>query len=297
MYTWAIALNATQSSTVGVACQGNLALDFLGRPVLDCSHAGGEPPREEYMTEPLIVREGHDGERLYDWKGVSRPSVTSIIRHGVAKPQLIQWAANKVTAIAVEHRKELAALSQIKAKKLIDALWDGDRLEAAGRGTTIHEQAENYALGKRVDITPEIEGYVQAFDHFCYDFRPVFLNTEALVISETHGYAGTLDAIVEIEGKVYVLDIKTGNYIWPEVALQLVAYARADYMGDKESGEETKLPVLHKRGLVLHLSATGYSLRPVRLGDTEFDCFLAALDMYHWSTDTSKSVLLPEWRK
>lgn len=246
---------------------------------------------------PLIVKEGHEGERLYGWKGVDYPSVTSIIRYGVAKPQLVQWAANKVTDIALEHRVEIAALPKTKAKKLITSKWDGDRLEAAGKGTAIHEQAENYALGKRVEITPEIEGYVKAFDSFCYDFRPKFLLTEALVISRTYGYAGTLDAVVEIDGKTYVLDIKSGNYIWPEVALQLVAYARADFTGNRESGEEAKLPDLYKRGLVLHLSPTGYELRPVRLGDIEFDAFLASLDMYHWGTDTSKSVILPAWTK
>lgn len=252
---------------------------------------------DEQLTTPLIVREGHEGERIYTWKDESYPSVTSIIRYGVAKPNLVQWAANKVQEIAIEKRVELAELKPTKAKKVIDSVWQGERDMAAGKGTAIHAQAENYALGRPVDITPDIEGYVKAFDNFCYDFRPEFVMTEALVVSRTYGFAGTLDAIVTIEGKTYVLDIKTGNYIWPEVALQLVAYSRADFTGDRRTGQESPLPDLYKRGLVLHLQDGAYELRPVRLSDTEFDSFLAALDMYHWSTDYSKTVLLPKWVK
>jgi hypothetical protein len=234
---------------------------------------------------------------MYDWKGTAYPSVTSIIRYGVAKPRLISWTADKIIEQAIRSRQELAALTDRKAKKLLIDLTERDRNAAADKGTAIHEQAENFALGKAVDLTPEIEGYVQAFDNFCYDFQPEFLYTEALVISRTYEYAGTLDAIVKIDGKVYVLDIKTGNYIWPEVALQLAAYSRADFLGDRNTGAETALPALHKRGLVLHLQDGSYELRPVRLGDTEFDTFLAAIDMYHWGTDTSKTVLLPQWVK
>lgn len=252
---------------------------------------------EASISLPLTVRESHEGDRLYNWKNVDYPSVTSIIRYGVAKPRLITWTADKIIDAAIKNRQGLAALTDRKAKKLLIDLTEKDRNAAADKGTAIHEQAENFALGKAVDLTPEIEGYVQAFNDFCYDFKPEFLHTEALVISRTYEYAGTLDAIVRIDGKVYVLDIKTGNYIWPEVALQLVAYSRADFLGDRTTGEESPLPALYKRGLVLHLQDGSYVLRPVRLGDTEFDSFLAAIDMYHWGTDLGKTVLLPPWVK
>jgi len=247
--------------------------------------------------EPLIVKATHEGDRLYNWKGDDYPSVTSIISHGVAKPGLVQWAANKVTEIALDNRVELATLSKARGKKVIDAIWHGERDAAAGKGTAVHEAAEKYALGQRVDLTPEIQGYVQAFDNFLYDFKPEFLLTEALVISRTYGYAGTLDAVVTIEGKTYILDIKTGNYVWSEVALQLAAYARADLTGDRTTGVESPLPPLDKRGLVLHLQPDGYTLRKVRMDDDVFNAFLASNDMYQWSTEISKSVLLPAWVK
>lgn len=250
------------------------------------------------ITPALTVKETHEGDRLYSVKGTDFPSVTSIIRYGVAKPRLVTWTADKIIDQAIRSRQILADLSSDrKAKTLLTKLTEKDRNAAADRGTAIHEQAENFALGKAVDITPEIEGYVKAFEDFCYDFKPEFLHTEALVVSRKYEYAGTLDAIVVIDGKVYVLDIKTGNYIWPEVALQLSAYSRADVMVNRKTGEESPLPALRKRGLVLHLQDGSYELRPVRLGDTEFDTFLAAIDMYHWGTDMSKTVLLPAWVK
>jgi hypothetical protein len=248
-------------------------------------------------TQPLIVTSTQEGDRLYSWKDHTYPSVTSVIRYGVAKPNLVPWAANKVLDLAVLMREEVSVLKKTKARKTLKDAWELERDIAADRGTAIHEAAEQYALGKAVDMVPEIEPYVKAFDSFCYDFKPEFMYTEALVVSHTYGYAGTLDSIVRIDGKTYVLDIKTGNYVWPEVALQLSAYARADFIGDRTSGKESSLPPLYKRGLVLHLQPDGYKLYPVRLGDTEFNSFLAAMDMYHWSTEISKSAILPAWVK
>ena len=50
------------------------------------------------------------------------------------------------------------------------------------------------------------------------------------VYSRTFGFAGTLDAICTIAGRRGLLDIKTGRSgVYPEVALQLAAYAHADF--------------------------------------------------------------------
>jgi hypothetical protein len=131
---------------------------------------------------------------------------------------------------------------------------------------------------------------VHQFQRFLLDWQPTYIEAEATVYNRTHGYAGTLDAIVEIEGKKYVLDIKTGKNVWPEAALQLAAYSHAEFFG-RSDGREDPFPPIH-RGLVLHLRSDDYSLVPVQIDDTVFDFFLSALDIHHWLRETSKYVIM-----
>ena len=48
--------------------------------------------------------------------------------------------------------------------------------------------------------------------------------------SEKLGYAGTLDRVITIDGKTYLVDIKTSNSIYPSYWLQLAAYR--ELLGD-----------------------------------------------------------------
>jgi hypothetical protein len=139
-------------------------------------------------------------------------------------------------------------------------------------------------------VTAPMEGFFQ----FLLDWTPKYEFTEATVVSDTYGYAGTLDSIAVIDGKRYILDIKTGRFVYPEVALQLAAYSRADYA--IVDGKQVELPTV-RRGLVLHLRPEGYELRPVRIDDEVFDSFLAAFDVHNWQVEGSKGVVGPAWER
>jgi len=56
-------------------------------------------------------------------------------------------------------------------------------------------------------------------------FTPEFI--ERQVWSRSHRYAGTVDALAEIDGKFGVLDIKTSPGFYPEYNLQTAAYVTA----------------------------------------------------------------------
>jgi uncharacterized protein YecE (DUF72 family) len=131
--------------------------------------------------------------------------------------------------------------------------------------------------------------YIRSFLNFINDWEPRYIETEASVFNREHGYAGTLDAIVEIDGKRYVMDYKTGKSVWPEVALQLAAYRYAEFIG-RADGREDRLPHCN-RGLVLHLRPDKYELVPVQVDGTVFDAFLSALDVHRWMKDVSKYVI------
>lgn len=48
-----------------------------------------------------------------------------------------------------------------------------------------------------------------------------------VVYSHEHQYAGAVDAVARFDGKIIVMDWKTGNQIHQEYALQVAAYAKA----------------------------------------------------------------------
>jgi hypothetical protein len=79
------------------------------------------------------------------------------------------------------------------------------------------------------------------------------------VIHDGKEYAGTLDRIVEVDGKFYIADLKTGtdlSYSWREIAIQLAAYANAEHIYNYQTAVRTSLPTVDKdRGIVFHLPA------------------------------------------
>lgn len=127
----------------------------------------------------------------------------------------------------------------------------------------------------------EITTRMQSFVEFVNDFRPRFLATETSVFSR-HGYAGTLDAIVDIyvvpPGELtprwvtVCVDWKSGKGIYEEVGLQLSAYARADFIGLPD-GTALPLPKC-EFAAVLHLTPKGYRFKWVDVSDAVYAVFL-----------------------
>lgn len=247
------------------------------------------------MTQPAnsIKRAG---SRFYvdPITGDKLPSVTSI-QNALAKPALQFWAAKMVAQCAVE---EFGTLAQMvgsgNADNAVDYLKRAPGRssgKAAGLGSEIHDLADRIGKGEILDrVHPDHQGFVDQLHKFIEDFEVGFMESEATVWSDTHGFAGTLDAIVMIDGEAILLDYKTGaSGIWPDVALQLNAYARADEILDK-SGERRPLPKIDGAA-ALHLRPDSYELIPVRLGDDVFDVFQALITASSWVREISKTVL------
>lgn len=122
---------------------------------------------------------------------------------------------------------------------------------AKSRGTTVHSIVEAYkTTGKQIETVPDkYKGYAEAFYRWVDDFNPRFVENEKTILSHKHRYAGTLDAIIEINGEKVLLDVKTSKKgeVYKEAHLQVSAYILAL----KEMGESID------RGFVLALSDTG----------------------------------------
>lgn len=106
----------------------------------------------------------------------------------------------------------------------------GDDQRSANTGTGVHRFAEDIDDGM-LDwqlvpdaAKPYLEHYAAAKERHGWST----LVKELTVFNMTVGYAGTPDRIMQVDGRVAVCDIKTGSGVWPDVALQLAAYANAE---------------------------------------------------------------------
>lgn len=228
------------------------------------------------------------------WTGVQAarlPSPSTIAKYADPNPDnLMNWAARKelegvillgdVTKYGTA--RELA--EALAAKKLT---WRHLRDAKGDTGTAVHDAFEKGLQGVPVPLSsakPEEQGHLIALDRFFNDhpeIRP--LQTEQVVYSREHGYAGRFDARVTMnlewdegitristEGASVLLDLKTSGYIGRAYHAQLHGYDLA--------AEECGIGA-SDRLLILQTRVEGtYTLWPCR---SSREAFLHALALYN----------------
>ena len=248
------------------------------------------------MTQPEVKTIKRDGSRFYvdPVSGVKVPSVTSIV--GCLPKRALQfWRGKMVAECAVEDFGVVADfISKGNPSAAIDHLKrapDRSSGVAAKTGSDVHGLCERINRGEDIGrVHPDLQAFVDQYRRFIVDFEPGFLEVEVTCWSETWGYAGTLDFIATVGGETVIVDIKTGKSgAWPDVALQLSAYANADFIIDA-AGERRPLPQIDAAA-VLTVRPDEYRLIPVRLGDDVFDTFKALIEVSKWEHDVSKTVI------
>lgn len=105
--------------------------------------------------------------------------------------------------------------------------------EAGKRGTAVHNLTEHYDNGIEVSLLNEdgypayamgewsmFEKYIEFRERFQFDI----IHNEMNMVSEQYKLGGTLDRVIKMNGKNYLIDIKTSNNIWKQYWIQLAAY-------------------------------------------------------------------------
>jgi hypothetical protein len=131
-------------------------------------------------------------------------------------------------------------------KWLADKGWDeaeAIKVAAGDKGSKVHLATEdiedgleipidakyyNRSLEQDEELTLEEVNCVQSFCEWLDETKPELIAKEITVINKEHRYAGTVDRIYRINGVIWIVDLKTSNYIWPSHELQLSAYSHAD---------------------------------------------------------------------
>ncbi len=100
---------------------------------------------------------------------------------------------------------------------------------SAVEGTMIHEAVEGILLDRNPQVPAAIVPAVRSFSAFLMANRievaPELV--ERRIVNYDHRYAGTVDAVARIGGKLGVLDIKTSAAVYRDYSLQTSAYMDA----------------------------------------------------------------------
>jgi hypothetical protein len=106
---------------------------------------------------------------------------------------------------------------------------------AAEEGTQVHELCELYLNGSELNFlsptgkpqyNPDIWIMFLRFVDFWEEYTPKLIETEVHLFSDKLEVAGTCDLIVEINDKLWLLDIKTSNQLHSTYELQTAVYGQ-----------------------------------------------------------------------
>ena len=241
------------------------------------------------QTQPRITRlDDRDlksrwgSGRYYDVEGVGTlPSVTTVL-NVISKPALVPWARN----LALEHARaalldsprpasfssyqEWVEHTIAKAKAWPDKVKD----QAADFGTRLHALIEGYIKAPELplDIPEDMRPPFDAFLAWQEESQVTIHLAEFMVYSR-RGYAGTVDAIATRGDELVVVDWKTSNAVYPEMALQLGAYGAA-----LEEMLDHRIPVAET--WVLRLGKTKPEFEARRAPEGAYEGFDGALTLF-----------------
>jgi hypothetical protein len=107
--------------------------------------------------------------------------------------------------------------------------------KAAEEGTQVHELCEAYLNGEELNFlddkgrpqyNPDVWQMFLRFVEFWEEFKPTLIETEVHLFSDILKIAGTCDLIVEINGEIWLLDLKTSNQLQLTYELQTAVYGQ-----------------------------------------------------------------------
>jgi len=206
---------------------------------------------------------------------------------------LIIWSARLVAEYVAHNRAAIEGLYAAGPGPMVAALKalpEQTRDDAADRGQTLHDFAEQLLLDEDVDVPDELVPVVENAVQFLDDWRIEPLLIETPVASRLYKYAGTLDLGAKyrnpITGEVGVgiFDWKSGRRIYHEAAFQLAGYAFAEFAIDTAhrndelpwTGDELELPAFDA-AFGVHITAETYNVHPLAFGRDVHDEFVHIL--------------------
>lgn len=178
------------------------------------------------------------------------PSITTVLK-AESKPALVQWAVDQTAGFAVANAAQLMRMSDDRAFKFLrylpkqisdvkagmdlNSYHTGVLEDAAEMGTWTHEYVQADVVKELAypDLDLAHDSHWEMVEQWNifrsqHDVKPHY--TERTVWHDELGYAGTLDGLWEIDGKMCLMDIKTSRGLYTSTWMQLAALLNAPEM-------------------------------------------------------------------
>lgn len=197
-----------------------------------------------YTRVTTIAKTMDDQGSLADWK--TRMAITGLVK----RPDLLAQASTNL-----DDRSRLNRLAE-------DAIEAAGAYGRANLGTALHAITEQLDLGLNPDVLvnlrADIDAYLNGVAGADITMHREYI--EVLLINDEYEYAGTADRIVTLpDGRMVIFDLKTGtdlSYSYGNIAVQLAAYANAEWVYDWKTGMRSPMPDIDKTvGIICHLPA------------------------------------------
>lgn len=242
------------------------------------------------------VRKDGPSGRFYAIEGEDFPSVTHILSC-IGKPALINWAASQERTLVMDTAADLYLdLAQTPPmsrpvylttlqKRLGKEKAHKRQLAKAGEiGTQVHKLVEwnnRRTLGQEAGPEPHVVDDAQ-WAFMAYQDWASSVNLEPVLIEQTvfsrqYRYAGTMDLLAKVNGRLHLIDFKTSKAVYNEAHLQNVAYQVALTEmghGDPVGGLIVRLPKLQ--------SDPEFEVVECPSVDQLFDTFLSVVQVWKW---------------
>ena len=166
-------------------------------------------PKQEYNRDFKQITT--NDSRFYEDGNRTYPSVTYVLSYYPKGRNFEDWL------------KKVGYASDFIAKK------------AADEGTLVHNLAERYLRGDKIDLMDEDQNpkydlkiwkMFLRFVDFWETSKAELLETEVFLYSDALNIAGTCDLVCKINDEICVIDIKTSNHLQITYELQSAIYAR-----------------------------------------------------------------------
>lgn len=146
----------------------------------------------------------------------------------------LEFQENTGHLIGGEWYPRVTKIVEIKSKPALYRFYsavgfaNGERIkeQSATEGTMVHEAVESILIGEEPEVPEVVRPAVAAFGKWLSENEveayPELI--ERKIIHPEFRYAGTVDALVKLNGQFGILDIKTSKSIYRDYDLQTAAY-------------------------------------------------------------------------
>ena len=178
-------------------------------------------------------------------------------------------------------------------------------LRKAGKeGTQVHEAAEKLVLGEEISWMDDygnakysqiVWEMILKFADFWKTHKPKLISSEQFIWSDEHKYAGTADIVCEMDGEIWLLDLKTSNALHRAYDLQLAAYAKGM--------EEVRGQKIDRTGIIWLKASSrgpskqkgvyqgkGWKIKVVDEIEKNFDLFTTIYKLYKLDNPTTEPI-------